>query len=814
MRQLSAKSQTPLFKEFESCLFEFPIMMWNSDPEGKRIFFNRSWLDFTGCALEQGFGNGWVKFLHQDDRDLYRKRYFKAVQAKEPFELEFRLQKADSQFRTIIENGKPIYQDDNLIGYVGICFDITNQRELEKTLRKENEEIYSSFYENNHSVIILVDPDTGRLVDANKAACKFYGYSKEKLTQKNIGDLNMLSNKEVMQKVDLIKKRKIKLINLQHKLANGEIRDIEAYAGLINAYGKTLLYGIINDITEQKKAEARIIDAYAELNQIFNSTANGMRVVDTAFNIIKINRTMLENTGITEKEAIGKKCYEVLPGSCCKTPECPLIQIKNGKKKVEYETVKISPDGNKIPYSITVTPLKNPNGELFAVIEDFKDLTEIKKNEEKIKQIAYHDQLTKLPNRLYFVEKLNSELNGRDNTKLLAVMFFDLDEFKYVNDNYGHTIGNKVLVYFAKRLKSLINEDDFIARLGGDEFTILLSRINDIDDIRKMADFILREFERPFTIDGIEIYLSLSIGISIFPTDGTDSETIIKNADIAMYHAKDNGKNSFKFFETSNQNYYAYRLNLENHLRNALKQNELELYYQPQIDTNTNRIRGVEALIRWNSFSLGSIPPNKFIPVAEETGLINSIGKWVMLTACTQSRMLEEQGLPPIIVGINLSVKQLADPDLIDNINEIIKMTGINPSNLEIEITESVALNNFEDNIIILNKIKEMGIQIALDDFGTGYSSLFYLKKLPIDVLKIDKTFVHDLTADPRNMAIAKAIISMARNLKLKVIAEGVESKEQLDFLKSQKCDVYQGFLFSKPLPIEDLKKLLTASFL
>jgi diguanylate cyclase (GGDEF)-like protein len=430
---------------------------------------------------------------------------------------------------------------------------------------------------------------------------------------------------------------------------------------------------------------------------------------------------------------------------------------------------------------------------------------ELKDKHELIQYQAYHDSLTGIGNRRLFMERFNQAI---EHEQTITVMFLDLDRFKNINDTLGHAFGDHLLQGVAQRLTECVSEKDTVARIGGDEFALIVPK-KQLGEASEIAEKILNKFKDPFVINGHELHVSPSIGISIYPIHGTDSETLIKHADYAMYHAKENGNNSYQFFTTDMDAQSRERLMLENELRKALKKNEFEIYYQPKFDTISEQMTGVEALVRWHHSELGTISPAKFIPIAEETGMILSLGEWILRTACKQNKEWQNTGLPSLRISVNLSAKQFQQANLVEMITDILEETGLEARWLELEITESTIMNNVEDVISKLHELKTMGVHVSIDDFGTGYSSLSYLKELPIDTLKIDQSFVRDLPDHQNNKSIVTAIISMAHSLNLHVIAEGVETEEQLIFLREKGCHEVQGYLFGKPVPAEDFEKNL-----
>ena len=447
-------------------------------------------------------------------------------------------------------------------------------------------------------------------------------------------------------------------------------------------------------------------------------------------------------------------------------------------------------------------------GMVACLLEDEREASELATVE--IEHLAYHDALTGLPNRPLFVDRLIVALAqaGRANQKL-AVFFLDLDHFKNINDSLGHSAGDTLLKAVADRVRRCVREGDTIARFGGDEFTLLIPTIENVEDAAKIAQKITETLKIPFMIAERELFVTTSIGISMYPNDGSDAETLVRNADSAMYRAKDQGRDNYQLYAPAMNARALERLALENSLRKALSNDELVLHYQPLVDISSKSIVGLEALIRWNHPERGLLSPAHFISAAEVSGLIVPIGNWVLVTACRQLKIWQKRIDPDLTVAVNLSARQFQQGNLTSEVMQALEQTGLDPGSLELEITESSAMQNAENSIHTLRELKALGVRISMDDFGTGYSSLNYLKRFPIDTLKLDQSFVRDVTTDRGDAAIVSAVISMAHSLDLKVIAEGVETAEQLAFLQKQRCDYIQGYFFSAPLSVEDLEPYL-----
>lgn len=437
-------------------------------------------------------------------------------------------------------------------------------------------------------------------------------------------------------------------------------------------------------------------------------------------------------------------------------------------------------------------------------------IAEREQSAERLAHLASYDTLTGLPNRTLFLDRLTQAMARIDrDEKMLALLLLDMDRFKEINDTFGHDTGDRLLEAVANRLQQGLREVDTIARLGGDEFTMILENIGGAETAATVAKKVVDVFTQPFILNERKMFIMPSIGIALYPGDAQDVNTLLRNADIAMYHAKREGGGNFQFYTEQMHTQTTHQSDLETGLRSAFARSEFTLHYQPQIEIKSGRIVGLEALIRWHSDVLGTVTPDELIPLAEGIGLIEPIGEWVLHTACVQNKAWQKAGLPPLPVAVNLSARQFRQKDLLETILRILQDTGLDPRYLELEITESVIMSQSEEAVSTLQRLSALGVQISIDDFGSGYSSLAYLKRFAVDRLKINQSFVRDISADPDDMAIVTAIIAMARSLQLTVTAEGVETEEQLSFLESLNCDDYQGYYFSRPIPADEMTKLL-----
>lgn len=545
-------------------------------------------------------------------------------------------------------------------------------------------------------------------------------------------------------------------------------------------------------------------------SDIVTNAAEGIAVYDRELRCIVWNRSMEDLTGIPAHDVIGKPATDLFPQTEHRVDDL-LSRALSGETVAMPETYFSIPNSDRHGWiSVSFRPQHDATGRITGVIAHVRDLTDRKRAEQQIEYQAYHDALTGLANRRLFQEHLTLAVAlAQRKTGLLAVFFLDLDHFKVINDSLGHTIGDALLRVVAMRLKTHVREGDVIARVGGDEFTVVLQELKKKEDIPAIAQKVLRAIADPVDVDGHRLYVTASIGVAVYPEDGADAETLLKNADNAMYRAKSEGRNTYQMSTEEMSRTMQERLTLESGLHQAMERNEFEVYYQPQIDVFTMKVVGMEALLRWRHPERGIMTPASFLSVAEERGFITVIGDWVLRTACMQARMFRDSGMPEFRVAVNLSARQFREQNLVESIESALKQTNLDPHCLELEITETVAMENVDLTVKQLTRLRRTGISIAIDDFGMGHSSLSYLKKFPIDALKIDRNFVEDLPDRVEDAAIVRSVIELAQGLNLRVVAEGVETKQQLDFLKAQKCREVQGFYFGFPVPPHEFQKML-----
>jgi diguanylate cyclase (GGDEF)-like protein/PAS domain S-box-containing protein len=583
-------------------------------------------------------------------------------------------------------------------------------------------------------------------------------------------------------------------------------------AGHLDSYS---LPRALHSAIERKAVEDALYFEKERAVVTLNSIGDAVLCTGISGNITYLNLVAEAMTGWRREEATGKplaEVFRIIDGDTRKTARDPMEMAVEENRTVglTVNCILIRRDGMESAIEDSAAPIHDRAGRVIGAVIVFHDVTAARAMSVRMTHSAEHDIVTNLPNRLLLNDRISQSITlARRRNKSLAVVFLDLDHFKNINDSLGHAVGDRLLQSVSKRLLASVRGSDTVSRQGGDEFAILLSEISHPEDAATSAKKILLSLDAAHSIAGQDLHVDGSIGISIYPGDGEDAETLIKNADTAMYHAKENGRNNFQFFKADMNLKAVERQTLEGSLRGALEREEFVLHYQPKVNLDTGEITGVEALIRWRHPDRGLLPPTQFVPIAEDCGLILPIGRWVLREACRQARGWQEAGLPFNRISVNVSAAEFRAKTFLAEVSASLKETGLEARYLDLELTESALMLRAESSAAILHSLKAMGVHLAVDDFGTGYSSLSYLQRFPIDILKIDKSFVHQITGDLDDSPIVGAIINMGKSLKQRVIAEGVETEQQLAFLQGQHCLEGQGYLFSQPLPAAQLAHLL-----
>ncbi len=703
--------------------------------------------------------------------------------------------------RTHLVQGEPLFIDGQLTGFITTYTDITERKAAELELRRQHD-LMNTVIESIPSAVSLFNnkqelahhnSEFVRLLDLPPSLMADKPVTMEKIFAFNAarGEYGPGDQESIVRSL-MAKASRAEPHHFERTRPNGKTLDVRGVP--LEEGGFVTIY---TDISERRASAER--EQLAE--KVFNHTPAGIIFTDDAHRILSANPATMQMTGYNAVELLGHTVFSMTnPPAEMSAATLQEAVATRGSWSGELQVLQKS--GCEFPAGIRINRVDDPHTGIPAhYIWIIADITERKEAEERMRHIAQTDALTGLPNRLALLQRLTQLLpEARRHSWQVAIMFLDLDRFKIINDTLGHQIGDQLLCEVASRLSHVVRETDFVARLGGDEFVVILPGINTPSDAAIVANKIIAALSTQIQAEGHELHTSPSIGISIFPDDGQDGDAILRNADTAMYHAKAAGRNNYQFYAEEMNQATTERLNIERKLRHAINRNELSLCFQPQFRADSAAPTGVEALVRWHHPTDGTISPARFIPVAEETGIIVEIGEWVLLQACREMQNWINAGLKPMRIAVNVSARQLRRRDFCETVAGALAESGLPPDLLELEITESSVMENPEEAIQILERLGRMGISLAIDDFGTGYSSLAYLKLFPIDHLKIDRSFVADIEHDLNDRAIAFGTIALAHSLGLNVIAEGVETDDQLELLRANGCDEVQGYLFSKPL--------------
>ena len=700
--------------------------------------------------------------------------------------------------------GTPIKNKDNIISHVVLVYsDITERKKNEEALR-EAEKRLDTIVNSAQAGILLIDPQTHEIVYANQAVVEMTGNPRENL----LGEICHSFICPAIEGYCPITDELQEIDKSERTLLTTDGREVPVLKTVskIELNGKEHLLESFIDISERKEAEKKLRESEERYRTLYSTMQEGVaqyRMIYNAdgvpidYEIIDINPAYENIVGLKRHQAIGCMASTIYPKENGKVAGLEAFdQVVSSGVAANFEF-----QFKGMTLNVSAAKLSKNH---FATI--FEDITQRKADEKHIEMLAFYDSLTGLPNRVLMHDRLSQMTAcAKRNDRKIGVFFLDIDHFKRINDTFGHDTGDQMLIVVAKRLRGVLRDCDTVCRIGGDEFVILVDNILTRNNASLLACKILEAMTPSIVLKGKEVYSSTSIGIGIFPEDGADTDSLLKNADTAMYQAKESGRNTYRFYSSEMNSEALQQLLLANDLRKALDKNEFYLDYQPQLALREGRMTGMEALLRWQHEGIGKISPAQFIPLAEETGLILSIGRWVMEKACQQTREIQQQCNIPLRVAVNLSTKQFQDPNLLTYVKETLDNTGLAAEDLELEITESVLMENVEKAQQILRQLKTMGVTLAIDDFGTGYSSLSYLRTFPIDRLKIDKSFIQRITTHPDDAAITKAIIVMGHTIGVKIVAEGVEQKDEMSYLQENGCDEVQGFYFCHPVNPEML---------
>ena len=790
-------------ERFRTIVTQVPGAVFRVQPGGPIDFVSDAISDISGymaAQLMRSSSNQWSDIINPEDRRNHMRVVQQALISGRPYEIEYRIMDANGVERWVAENGQP-QRDENGAGWIdGIISDISdrkyNEMRIEGLLAEQ-----SAILDNVMFGVMFVRER--RVVSVNRRCEELFGYGAGELTGQSTSIVfpseaayeaaGQVQYQQLAVSTDFSEERQYRRRDgsLFWCLVSGRALDqLHPNEGSIWVYA---------DVTERRQTEEKLRLSATVLEHI----ADGVMVIGIDGLVVATNPAFTQITGYTEAEVVGRdvsvnssqrRDLSFFKGMWTELAATGFWrgelwnERKNGEQYLEW---------------LTVSAVRDDDGTITHYVGVFSDITKVKESQEKLDHLAHHDPLTALPNRLLFHDRLLHALQraSREHEQL-AILFIDLDRFKNVNDTLGHHVGDELLKQVAIALSGKLRDGDTLARLGGDEFIVLLEGIDGAFGAGHVAEKLMAMFEQPFTVSDYELFVTGSVGISMYPNDATDLNMLIRNADVAMYQAKARGRNGYQFYAPSMTGEGVERLRLEAMLRRSIDKNEIFLNYQPQVEIDSGRLIGVEALVRWDNPELGSVPPVRFIPLAEDTGFINQLGKWVLFEACRQMVRWQEAGLYVPKIAVNLSVKQFERGSIVSMVAEILKETGLEPHRLQLEVTESVIMNT-GDALVFINDLHSIGVGLAIDDFGTGYSSLAYLKQLPVQTLKIDRSFIKDISTDVNDEAIAIAIIQLGKSLNLSVIAEGVETEDQAAFLLRHGCNKAQGYFYSRPVMAE-----------
>lgn len=805
------------------------IGVFSSSLDGNFWAVCQSFCEFLGYTADELKAQSFDAIAHPEDLVTY-------LLAKDRLligdiykcDMSMRCLRKDGQSLHILLSLYPLQSADGEWYFLYKFEDISDRDRTQKVL-KESEKRSRLLFESNPSPMWIYHAESLRFLDVNRAAIHHYGYSREEFLAMTIKDIYPAKDlADLLRYIETIPNETLASKELRHRKLNGSIIFVEVTFHSLLYNGQPALIVLANDITEQRRAEQALQQAEAKYRSIFENSVGGIFQATQEGRYITANPMLARIYGYDLPEDLLDGMTNIAAQRYVDPQRWQeFIDILKSQEAIwRFESQVLRKDGSVIWISEHARAIRDANGELLYYEGTVEDITDRKLAEARIAHLAFHDSLTDLPNRSLFRDRLNQaisfaerqwqeksphteQLQQEGDPPTLSVLFLDLDRFKFVNDTLGHAAGDCLLQAVSQRLLKSIRKSDTLARMGGDEFLILLPEIRGVEDAISVAQKILKSLESAFIISQQEVHIGTSIGICFYPNDGLDPDTLMKNADTAMFRAKEQGRNHYQLYTHSiGMRVFEHTL-MENSIRRALSHSEFELFYQPQVDFASGEIVGMEALVRWLHPELGVVYPRQFIPQAEEYGLIVPIGEWIMRQACRQNKAWQDMGFAPIAMAINFSVRQFQSPGFAEIVAQILEETGLDPQYLDLEITESVVMKDENIAITLLQKLSKMGVQISIDDFGTGYSSLSHLKQFPVGKIKIDDSFIRDILENADDATITTAIIAMAHSLNLKAIAEGVETVEQLNFLRSLKCDGLQGYLLSAPISADVATQML-----
>jgi diguanylate cyclase (GGDEF)-like protein/PAS domain S-box-containing protein len=786
-------------------------LAWIADASGSTFWYNQRWLDFTGATQESMRGWGWLRTLHPDHVERVVTTLALAYQTGSTWEDIFPICSKSGEYRWFLSRAEPVKsEEDRVAWWFGTNTDITEQRNAEQQLKQSQREYAATFEQAPVGISHLSLPKL-HFIRNNRAFTQMLGYSNEELSQLTPDELTYPPDLQLRELLSgerpwfRIEKRMVR--------KNGAlVRVRETTSPVRNNDGSIQwIITLSEDITVAWETEGRLRKTQERLQLATEISELGFWEWDVATGKAYFSPEWKRQLGYEDHEIENR--YDEYFNHL--HPEDKVRMREQIGRFVDQPWPNYSAefrmrhkDGSYRWIWARAVAHCDQQGKVINLVGTHLDVTERKQTEEKMRHMAQHDALTGLANRTLIYELAPQYIAyAKRNEQKMAVLFFDLDRFKPINDTYGHQVGDRMLQEVANRLKNSVREEDVVGRIGGDEFVALLTGIRSQKDIGRAAMHLLENLRKPYVIGDVQLDTSPSIGISLYPNDGRAIDELIRNADAAMYHAKESGRNRFEFFSEKIQANMQQTLTTEQRMRQGLNQGEFELLYQPIVRTSDGQLAAVEALLRWNQPHHQHMGPAQFIPIAETSGLINSLGDWVIQEACRQHDAWKKEGLPAIRIAINVSAVQFRSKDFLDRLTAMIVESGIDPSFLEIELTESTIMKQMDETSQQLKRLKEIGVNLSLDDFGTGYSSLSHLAMLPIDKIKIDRSFIHDVETNRRSLAIAETVIMLGKKIGVQVVAEGIESDDALTILRDRECDLGQGYELSRPLAASEISQ-------
>ena len=757
------------------------------------------------------------------DRSIMRKAYRDAVEGvQRQYQVTYRTRLGNSEMR-YLESTAKLYRDNRgePLRMTGILMDITERVQREQRLASSEEKFVTLFQASPEPICVSRVRD-GMFIEVNPSFCQTFGWQPQEIVGHSAPDLGFWVDES--QRLQLFAKlaEDQSLSNEIARFRTREGRELSCVVSsrFIRVDRQLCITTTFRDITERQAAEAALKASQEKFAKAFHSSPDAITISELdSGRYIEVNEGFCRLTGYRPEEVIGRNSLELNVWAYPEERERMVELVRSEGRAYHLEMHGQHRDGSIRLVEVSVEPIEL--NDTPCLLLNARDISELKEAQAQVRHLAYHDPLTNLPNRALLMDRLTQQIALLKRHNLHgALLFLDLDHFKHINDSLGHPVGDAVLKMVTARLEASVRLEDTVARLGGDEFVVLISglegsRTEVNRQVRQVAEKLRGLLAEPMLLDGHRLQVTPSIGIALVPAHGDNPTDLLKRADIALYRAKDSGRNTIQVFRRSMQEAASERLRLESDLRLALARGEFELYFQPQVDARDGSVIGSEALLRWSHPTLGPQSPAQFIQVLEESGLILEVGAWVLSEACHASARMMRDGLvgrDAFQLCVNISPRQFRQNDFVERVERCLAQSQLPANMLKLEITEGIVIHNLDDTIAKMRRLKKLGLSFAMDDFGTGYSSLTYLKRLPVDVLKIDQSFVRDATSDPNDAEIVRAIVAMARSLNLEVIAEGVEQQEQLDFLLQQGCHQYQGYLFSRPVPLQEFHQLLMTS--